>query len=290
MIITPVLKDRRYGELSEDELCELYDSCAPFSRDLRDKIAIQNREPIVALDPGEKIFMTLYGPNNIGFIGDNIRDIFLKIRDKIAYLQRVLKNGKNKDGFPLRKKGLAKIQRKIELAYERLKNIRNELHNKTALYLCRNYDTILLPAFETQQMISNNDSRFGAGKRKIAKAYEEGIEKGKAERKAYKKRKRLNKKIKFVLNQLSHYRFKQHLINKANEYGCKVEIVTEEYTSKACTNCGCMSDTYDYRRKRCENCELKIDRDLNGARNIFIKNIRKYMLYDSDIENGINRS
>jgi len=247
---------------------------------LKERIEIENRESIVALDPGEKIFLTLFSPNNIGFIGDNVRDIFLRIRDRIAFLQRVLKKGNNKEGYSLRNKN--KIKKKIEMEYEKMKNIRNELHNKAALYLCKTYDTILLPVFETQKMVSEDDSSFGAGKRKIKKAYEEGEDKGREERKKYKKGKRLNKKIKFVLNQMSHYKFKQHLINKANEYGCKVEIVTEEYTSKACTKCGSISNTYEYRKKTCENCKYTVDRDLNGARNIFIKNIKKYIPLTSE--------
>ena len=62
------------------------------------------------------------------------------------------------------------------------------------------------------------------------------------------------------------------MLNKAEEYGCTVKIVTEEFTSKCCSNCGILSDKYNYRLKICPNCDLKIDRDLNGSRNILIKN------------------
>ena len=50
-------------------------------------------------------------------------------------------------------------------------------------------------------------------------------------------------------------------------------IVTEEYTSKTCTRCGGISDKYNRRRKECEYCKYKIDRDINGSRNILIKNL-----------------
>ena len=54
--------------------------------------------------------------------------------------------------------------------------------------------------------------------------------------------------------------------------------VTEEYTSKTCTKCGWISEKYDKKRvKECENCKQKIDRDINGARNILIKNIEKIL-------------
>jgi transposase len=79
--------------------------------------------------------------------------------------------------------------------------------------------------------------------------------------------------VKFVLQALRHYSFRQHLINKCEEYGCKINVVTEEYTSKTCGNCGYLSENYTNRIKYCSNCKLKINRDINGARNILIKNI-----------------
>ena len=51
--------------------------------------------------------------------------------------------------------------------------------------------------------------------------------------------------------------------------------VTEEYTSKTCTKCGKISDKCRNRLKECENCGYKINRDINGARNILIKNIKQ---------------
>jgi putative transposase len=82
----------------------------------------------------------------------------------------------------------------------------------------------------------------------------------------------LSKKVKFVLNQLSHYQFRQHLLHKCKEYGCELKIVTEEYTSKCCGRCGFLSNNYSKRLKKCSNCNLEIDRDINGSRNILIKN------------------
>jgi putative transposase len=73
----------------------------------------------------------------------------------------------------------------------------------------------------------------------------------------------------------SHYKFKLHLLNKCKEYGSELIEVTEEYTSKTCTNCGTQSNTYSKERiKKCK-CNYEINRDVNGARNIMIKNIKK---------------
>jgi transposase len=71
---------------------------------------------------------------------------------------------------------------------------------------------------------------------------------------------------------LSHYKFKQHLNNKAIEYGCKVYDVSEEYTSLTCSLCGLQSKNYDNKRVKNCNCGHKVDRD------ILIKNIYMVLL------------
>jgi putative transposase len=47
--------------------------------------------------------------------------------------------------------------------------------------------------------------------------------------------------------------------------------IDEAYTSKTCSNCGFMNDNLGASKIfKCNICELKIDRDCNGARNIMI--------------------
>ena len=112
-------------------------------------------------------------------------------------------------------------------------------------------------------------------KNKLKELQNEPNEVKQAEIKRMRKKKTLSKRTKFVLNMLSHYKFKQHLINKCDEYGCEINIVTEEYTSKCCSKCGILSENYTNRIKTCISCGLKIDRDINGSRNILIKNSEK---------------
>jgi putative transposase len=228
------------------------------------KIEKDVKEKVVALDPGEKIFMAYYSENRFGKIGYDIRKKILEQEKGIRKWQRKLskENINNK-----RKKKIIGI---IRNKYSKIKNIVKELHNKTALYLCKNYDRIMIPIFETQNMVKKERMT----KKDFNKIKEEEGEEVMKEvvKKIYKKR-RLNGRVKFTLNMLSHYKFRQHLINKSEEYGCEVMIVTEEYTSKACTCCGGISDKYNRRMKECEHCKYKIDRDINGSRNILIKNL-----------------
>jgi len=73
---------------------------------------------------------------------------------------------------------------------------------------------------------------------------------------------------------LKLYKFKERLRNKCIEYNKVLIEVDESYTSKTCTNCGVINDVKDSERYECKSCEIKIDRDLNGARNIMLKGIQ----------------
>ena len=210
---------------------------------------IKNREKVVALDPGEKIFMSYFSEKEFGYLGKDMRDIFLEKQEEIKKWQKILAEKKNKRGKKI--SNPKKIKKIIRNKYRKMKNIVKELHNKIALFLCKNYERILIPKFETQKMISNEE---------------------------------LTDEVQYSLNMLSHYKFKQHLINKGNEYGCLVVEVTEEDTSITCTKCGKKSNKYTDRIKTCKECKYKINRDINGARNILIRNIGALI---KDIENAL---
>ena len=50
--------------------------------------------------------------------------------------------------------------------------------------------------------------------------------------------------------------------------------VDESFASQCCTLCGVLSKEYDKKRtKNCPCCGIKIDRDVNGSRNIYLKSI-----------------
>lgn len=117
----------------------------------------------------------------------------------------------------------------------------DDFHYKTISFLTDNFRTIFLPKFESQKL-----------SQKIRSS-----------------------KINRDLLSLKHYQFKQRLLYKCktNE-NCSTIICTEEYTSKTCTVCGSLNNVGDSEIYKCGKCNLIIDRDINGARNIFIKNTR----------------
>ena len=238
----------------------------------RDKLHIDNRKEVVACDPGEKVFQTLYGIDHCIKIGDDIRKPILKIEERIRKLQRRLNKEKNKK----KRRGIIKVINKL---YKKIKGIVTELHNKTALFLCRNYKKVIIPPFQTSNMVSDKKEtlkRLHENKQKLRAELEgKPLEEIRTELKAKKRKVRLNARVKFVINMLSHYKFKQQLLAKGEEYGCEIIICGEEYTSKTCGYCGKMSERYNNRIKRCTYCNNIMERDYNGSRNILIKNINK---------------
>jgi putative transposase len=187
-------------------------------------------EQVVALDPGVRTFQTFYSNNLAGKIG--AKD-FGKIHRLCSHLDRLVSK--------IAKVNNAKVRYKMRKATarmrEKIKNLIAEIHWKTARFLCTNFKVILLPTFESSQMVSKLAS-------KTARA----------------------------MLTWSHYTFKQRLLYKAKELGVKVIIVNEAYTSKTCSACGHIQNIGSKSIFKCE-CGLTIDRDLNGARGIFLKNL-----------------
>jgi len=84
----------------------------------------------------------------------------------------------------------------------------------------------------------------------------------------------------------SFYKFKQRLLWRCKAIGKHCLIVDERFTSMTCTACGNQdydlggSEMYD-----CKHCGISIDRDVNGARNIFMKNLN--IGRDADVQREV---
>ena len=129
----------------------------------------------------------------------------------------------------------------------------DDLHWKTINYLVKNYSTILLP--------------------KIDKKLTDSLEKDD------------NGRTNYEYGNLRHDQFRRRLCNKCKERNVNLIFVSEDYTSKTCSSCGHIkhdlgsSKIYD-----CNKCNLKIDRDVNAAKNIMIKKLYEYYC---NIKDGI---
>lgn len=264
--ITKKYKLNKECKLQYDRTLNKYYLFVVFDREQKN-INDLKREEIVAIDQGEKIFNYFYSNNTTGKLGDNMRIKILDWQKKIKKYQSILDKNKNKNEKKINNK--KKLKTKIRKLYLKIKGYVNEIHKKSAKYLCENYLNILLPEFKTKPMISKYEI-----KNRTNKIKELTKEEGKKELRLLNKKIRLSKNIKFVLSMQSHYKFKEYLKATAKRYRTNIHEVDESYTSQCCTMCGILSKDYDNKRvKTCKACKYKLDRDENGSRNIYLKSI-----------------
>lgn len=198
---------------------------------------------IVALDPGIRSFQTTYDTTGTSYsFGES--DI-LKI-DSHSRIASRLRSGIKKNGK--KEKSTKSMRRRAQKIENKIKNHMNDMHRKISRFLCEKYDTIILPKFSVREMAQRRDM-FGNWKRKI------------------------NRDTTRRLYRWGHFSFRSLLSSKGEQTGTKVVIATEEWTSKTCTNCLKINWKLGSNKVfRCSCCNLIIDRDINGARNILLKN------------------
>jgi putative transposase len=193
----------------------------------------ENQGRVVALDPGVRTFMTFFSESSCVPIGNDANLRIQKLCFKIDRL--VSKMNKSKSDQKRRfRKAADRIRCKVQ-------HLVKELHHKTARFLIDNFDVILLPSFESSQMV-------GKSRRKIK-----------------------SKTVRQMLT-LSHYQFKKHLEWKAWEMG-KIVLsdINEAYTSKTVSWTGEVVKIGGARVIKSKIDGRVMDRDLNGARGIFLR-------------------
>jgi transposase len=210
------------------------------------KQEILKNKKVFSLDTGVRTVETCYSDNKVVELGINTMDTVYKYCKEIDILNSIIskkkyvkkyKNGGTKE-LNVNSKRKKKLQRALHKKYEKLKNIKNELHNKIINYLIYNSGKIIKPPFKTQEMAS-----------------------------------KLHSKTARQMNTISYYKLKEKLENKCKEFDIDFLIKDEHYTSKTCTKCGNIKCNLGSNKKYiCNKCNLIIDRDINGARNIMLKN------------------
>lgn len=224
-------------------------------------------------DNWKKLYVIIHWIKNANYnmtkgkLGDDMRVRILHYQRSIKKYQSAYDKKSNKKGKKLRNRKA--LRNKIRKLYLKIKGYVDEIHKKSAQFLCENYTNILIPEFKTQPMMSKNRIRQENGRIKKITDKKHAT----SELKKLKKTIKLSADVKFVLSSQSHYRFKEYLKATAKRYRTNVFEVDESYTSQCCSFCGVLSEQYDKRMKTCTCCGLKIDRDTNGSRNIYVKSI-----------------
>jgi putative transposase len=196
-------------------------------------VQTDNQGRLVALDPGVRTFMTFFSESSFGWLGNDSNLYIQKLCFRLDKLVSRLSSSPSRQKRRL-KKAASRLRCKI-------KNLVKELHHKTAKFLVNNFDVILLPTFETSQMVSKS------------------------------RRKLRNKSVRQMLT-LSHYEFKTFLKWKAWEQSKTVIDCNEAYTSKTVSWTGeVVKNLGGARDIKSLSTGLKMNRDLNGARGIFLR-------------------
>lgn len=199
------------------------------------KPAVDSRKAMAALDPGKRTFIAYYSDVECGKIGSDmcqsIEPHFTKLDKLQSAIVDTTKCSKTRRSLKQRSSVLrTKIQNKI-----------TDLHWQTASWLTKNFKSILIPIFNSQQMMQS-----------------------------------LGKETNRYLQCLSHYTFRQRLIQKGKLNNCKIIVCLEPFTSKTCGNCGNIKwDLKNAEIYLCNKCGMKMDRDVNGARNILLRSLTK---------------
>src|SRR3989338_4379727 len=224
--IPPILHECRLQRTYTND----YYLCIPV-----DVERVESQDPqeirVCSLDPGDRTFQTIFEPstNRTYEIGAGDRNGIVKYCLSIDKL--VSKKAKE-----TKSKKRSSMKRAIRRMQVRLRNRINEVHKQLVKFLVTNYDLILLPSFNTSQMVSKKD-------RKIR-----------------------SETVRTMLTWF-HSRFKERLLFKCDITGSKVIIVDEAYTSKTCGVCGTLNWGLGGNKVfKCPNtkCKVFIDRDFNG--------------------------
>jgi putative transposase len=189
---------------------------------------------IISLDPGVRTFLTGVDNTKTIELGVNSGTIIFK---KMKYLDKLISKSSRTNNKHEKKK----VKKQIKKTRIKIKNLQEELHKKTSGWLCKNYSNIVIPKFESKNMVKKVDRK-------------------------------IQTKIVRSMSMLAHGKFLARLKHKGEEYGTNIVVIDEKYTSKTCSCCGNVkTKRFTSKVYQCEKCLLKIDRDRNGAINILKK-------------------
>jgi putative transposase len=173
------------------------------------------------IDVGLKVFLI----TSDGLVIDNPRH-HRHAKQRLAKAQRVV--SRRQLGSKRRNKAVSRCAKR----HQKVKRRRADFHNKVALQLVQQYDTIYLEDLQVSNMVRNH---------RLAKSITDAV----------------------------WAQFRITLEYKAACAGKRVVAVPPHYTSQNCSSCGeRVSKSLSVRTHICPSCGLMLDRDENAARNI----------------------
>ena len=202
---------------------------------------------IVALDPGVRTFLTFYSPDNdVGAYASGALG-FAQVFRELEKCDAKVSALANRE---LSHRARADLHKSKHRSIERVRHLVDEVHKKVANDLCAHYDTILLPVFESQNMVQKPKGQ-------------------------HEKRRTIRSRTARALLGWKHYQFRTYLASKVVMRGKELAVVTEEYTTQCCGRCGNLNKKVGGAKVyKCAECGFQCGRDENAARNIFLKYLK----------------
>lgn len=188
---------------------------------------------IVAIDPGGNPFIAYYSPTSHGLIGKNC---YGRLSKQLKTSDRLMSEAAKSNHLYYRKTKLLKAASKCR---EKVKNIVDNMHKQAINTLTKEYETIILPKYSLKRMVSKLHSNAAR-----------------------------------AMYTVSHFSFRQKMIATCIKRKNRLIICDEAYTSKTCSVCGNQHDDLGVKKVYdCVSCGSFIHRDINAARNIFMKTV-----------------
>lgn len=184
-----------------------------------------SKTKICSIDIGCKNFLSIYGLDGTCY----------KLKSNYKIIDDILRN----NYIP------------YEIKDRMIKQLIHELHEKSATFICKNFNIIYIGYV-------NNEGNINSRK--------------------------MNSIEDNLLKILCHNDFLRILKNKCVKLKKTLRIVDESFTSVQCANCAMFhkyerifsNDDSERRKLHCKYCNIELCRDLNASKNILIKNEHKF--------------
>lgn len=198
----------------------------------------QANEKIISIDPGNRTFATCYSPSGeLWKVGEGDGRVLVKLCLRMDKLMSLASKANHN-----KRRNLNKALERLKM---RLKNLRTEFHNKFINWLTTNFSTIVLPKFNTHLMSRRRNRKIGA------------------------------KTVRGLMT-WGHGMFREKLTQVCRYKSINLYNPSEAYTSKTCSYCGWINEKLGGKEIfKCDNCKKNIDRDVNGARGIYLRALKE---------------
>ncbi|RLN87804.1 hypothetical protein BBJ28_00011735 [Nothophytophthora sp. Chile5] len=239
-----------------------------------------------AIDPSVRNFAMVYDPDGRTF---SVKDAYTVLKrrfevidamkSKLALMdneskakhtrkvrQRKKPKGENKTKLH---RHCYRLRRCIRFTHHHVTRMVGDMHHKLSSWLAANYNQVLLPSFQTSEMVRKYEKLVATdgAPPTSSDAVKQNPTQGR-------KRKIRSSTARAMLAQ-SHFKFKMLLKCTMGRVGGRVIECGEEYTSRTCSSCGEIKGNLGGNSVyKCSSCHVVLDQDVNAAKNIFHKNMQ----------------